>query len=75
MKLKFIAILKELNCELIRFEHRRNGLNWHWYEIEYKNKDGYKRVEDVGVNVNDEKESSISNKNGVLKYFRECVMV
>jgi len=74
MKKKFIAILKELGFELVKYEHSKPNFDWNTYEIEYKDKDGYEYIFDMEVSIWDVDENSISNRVGVLKYFRECVM-
>jgi len=74
MKKKFITILKELGFEVVEYTHWKSTFDWNNYEIKYKDKHGDEYLWDFEVNIWDKNEESITNKVGVLKYFRECVM-
>ena len=72
MKKKFLAILKALGFEVVRYEHWKNNFDWNNYEIEYKNKEGETFLWDGETDIWDKNETSISNSTGILEYFRKC---
>jgi len=74
MKKKFLAILKEFNCEMIQYKHWKPNFDWNNYEIEYKDKDSNIFLWDWEINIWDKNENSITNNVGALEYFRKSVM-
>ena len=59
---------------MVKYDHFKTKFDWNNYDIDYKNKEGENFFWDGATDIWDKKETSMTNKVGILEYFKKCVM-